>query len=109
MLLGTLIGKEDDAHQQQSEEHQTADVTQAEVQLGVDTQNSEQSQQDTDQTLTGNQTGSIQNTGLNSLFLGVLVSMFTAVVVTKWLIKVVGGLVKDENQDRFYRLRRRDA
>ena len=52
--------------------------------------------------------GSIKGFAI-TLFLGVLVSMFTAVVVTKWLIKVVGGLVKDENHDRFYRLRRRDA
>ena len=52
--------------------------------------------------------GSIKGFAI-TLFLGVLVSMFTAVLVTKWLIKVVGGLVKEEKQDRFFMLRRRDA
>ena len=42
-----------------------------------------------------------------TLFLGVLVSMFTAVVITKWLIGVVKPLAKDE--ERFLRLKRRDA
>ncbi len=52
--------------------------------------------------------GSIKGFAI-TLFLGVLVSMFTAVLITRWLIKVVGGLVSDEKQDRFFRLRRRDA
>ncbi|MBQ7373539.1 MAG: protein translocase subunit SecD [Clostridia bacterium] len=52
--------------------------------------------------------GSIKGFAI-TLFLGVLVSMFTAVLVTKWLINVVGGLVKEENRDRFFMLRRRDA
>ena len=52
--------------------------------------------------------GSIKGFAI-TLFLGVLVSMFTAVLLTRWLIKVVGGLVSDEKQDRFFRLRRRDA
>ncbi len=50
--------------------------------------------------------GSIKGFAI-TLFLGVLVSMFTAVVVTRWLIKVVRPLAKDE--DRFLRLKRRDA
>ena len=50
--------------------------------------------------------GSIKGFAI-TLFLGVLVSMFTAVVITRWLIKVVRPLAKDE--ERFLRLRRRDA
>ncbi|MBQ8726557.1 MAG: protein translocase subunit SecD [Clostridia bacterium] len=50
--------------------------------------------------------GSIKGFAI-TLFLGVLVSMFTALVVTKWLIGVVKPLAKDE--ERFLRLKRRDA
>ena len=50
--------------------------------------------------------GSIKGFAI-TLFLGVLVSMFTAVVITKWLIGVVKPLAKDE--ERFLRLKRRDA
>lgn len=50
--------------------------------------------------------GSIKGFAI-TLFLGVLVSLFTAIVVTKWLINVVKPLAKDE--ERFLRLKRRDA
>lgn len=47
--------------------------------------------------------GSIKGFAI-TLFLGVIVSMFTAVVITRWLIKVVRPLAKDE--EKFLRLRR---
>ena len=50
--------------------------------------------------------GSIKGFAI-TLFLGVLVSMFTAVLVTRWLIKVVRPLAKDE--EKFLGLKRRDA
>ncbi len=50
--------------------------------------------------------GSIKGFAI-TLFLGVLVSMFTAVVITRWLIKVVRPLAKDE--EKFLGLKRRDA
>jgi protein-export membrane protein SecD len=50
--------------------------------------------------------GSIKGFAI-TLFLGVLVSMFTAVVITRWLIKVVRPLAK--NEERFLGLKRRDA
>lgn len=50
--------------------------------------------------------GSIKGFAI-TLFLGVLVSLFTAIVVTKWLINVVKPLAKDE--ERFLMLKRRDA
>jgi protein-export SecD/SecF family membrane protein len=50
--------------------------------------------------------GSIKGFAI-TLFLGVLVSMFTAVVVTRWLTKVVRPLAK--NEERFLGLKRRDA
>ncbi|MBR2384535.1 MAG: protein translocase subunit SecD [Clostridia bacterium] len=50
--------------------------------------------------------GSIKGFAI-TLFLGVLVSMFTAVVVTRWLTKVVRPLAK--NEEKFLGLKRRDA
>ena len=50
--------------------------------------------------------GSIKGFAI-TLFLGVLVSMFTAVVITRWLTKVVRPLAK--NEERFLGLKRRDA
>jgi protein-export membrane protein SecD len=50
--------------------------------------------------------GSIKGFAI-TLFLGVLVSMFSAIVITRWLIKVIRPFAKDE--ERFLRLRRRDA
>ena len=47
--------------------------------------------------------GSIKGFAI-TLFLGVIVSMFTAVVITRWLIKVVRPLAKDE--EKFLKLRR---
>lgn len=51
-------------------------------------------------------TGSLKGFAI-TLFLGVLVSMFTAVVVTRWLTNVVSGLVIEEKKDRFLALKRR--
>lgn len=50
--------------------------------------------------------GSIKGFAI-TLFLGVLVSMFTAIVVTRWLTKVVRPLAK--NEERFFGLKRRDV
>ena len=50
--------------------------------------------------------GSIKGFAI-TLFLGVLVSMFTAIVITRWLIKVIRPLAK--NEEKFLRLKRRDA
>lgn len=50
--------------------------------------------------------GSIKGFAI-TLFLGVLVSMFTAVVITRWLIKVVRPLAN--NEEKFLNLRRREA
>ena len=41
-----------------------------------------------------------------TLFLGTLVSMFTAIVVTRWFTKVLAALVKEEGRDRFLSLKR---
>ncbi|MBR2337413.1 MAG: protein translocase subunit SecD [Clostridia bacterium] len=50
--------------------------------------------------------GSIKGFAI-TLFLGVIVSMFTAVVITRWLTKVIRPLAK--NEERFLGLKRRDA
>lgn len=41
-----------------------------------------------------------------TLFLGTLVSMFTAIVVTRWFTKVLAAIVKEEGRDRFLSLKR---
>lgn len=41
-----------------------------------------------------------------TLFLGTLVSMFTAIVITRWFTKVLAALVKEEGRDRFLSLKR---
>lgn len=50
--------------------------------------------------------GSIQGFAV-TLFLGVIVSMYTAVVVTRWLLKLLKPLAKSE--EKFYGLVRRNA
>ena len=41
-----------------------------------------------------------------TLFLGTLVSMFTAIVITRWFTKVLEGLVREDRRDRFLTLKR---
>lgn len=41
-----------------------------------------------------------------TLFLGTLVSMFTAIVVTRWFTKVLAALVKEDRRDKFLSLKR---
>ncbi len=41
-----------------------------------------------------------------TLFLGTLVSMFTAIVITRWFTKVLEGLVREDRRDKFLTLRR---
>ena len=50
--------------------------------------------------------GSIQGFAI-TLFLGVIISMFSSIVVTRWMIKVLKPLAKE--QDKFYNLVRREA
>lgn len=44
-----------------------------------------------------------------TLFIGVLLSMVTAILVTRWLIKVVNPLVSKEKEAKAFRLKREDA
>ena len=41
-----------------------------------------------------------------TLFLGTLVSMFTAIVITRWFTKVLEGLVREDRRDKFLTLKR---
>lgn len=50
--------------------------------------------------------GSIQGFAI-TLFLGVIISMFSSIVVTRWIMKLLKPLAKE--QDKFYNLVRREA